>query len=240
MFSLFCLRVHSVDAALAFFASLVGVCVFASLPGCFVWFVVTKRGKGVAETTEGSYSSELGWSKAMDRFLATLVDEGWLPSMEVVRSLSSEIMLTPRNNAAVVFSAFFDVGFRIPSVPLVVEVLGIYQAELAQLTPNSIAHLSIFEWAMQSLGVEGSGGLFAFLHDARHQLKETKGTNTVVNFGTVNFEGKPSRQQYMPTPASKNRWETDWVKWIDYTTTALEGLHSSGKSSTLSLHLRSS
>lgn len=122
------------------------MCVFASLLGCFVWFVMTKRGKGATEIAEEVvYSSELGRSEAMNRFLAILVVEGWLSGMEVVWSPGSEITPTPHGDEVVVFSAFFDAGLRIPSAPLVAEVLGIYRVVLAQLTPKSIARLSISE-----------------------------------------------------------------------------------------------
>lgn len=116
------------------------------------------------------------------------------------------------DDEVVVFSTFLDAGIRIPSVPLMIEVPGIYQGGTCPANAQLHRRLSIFEWAMRSLGADGSGRLFAFLHDVRCQPNKKKGTKVMFNYGSVNFQVKPSWQQYMLFLTSKNQWETDWVK----------------------------
>lgn len=86
-----------------------------------------------------------------------------------------------------VFAMFFDAGLQIPWVTLVAEVLRLYGVELAQLTPNSLLRLSVFEWALRWSRAKVSANLFAYLHDARCQPKQMKGTNVVFDFSSVNF-----------------------------------------------------
>ena len=87
-----------------------------------------------------------------------------------------------------VFVAFFDAGLRLPCVGLVSAVLQLYAVELAQLTPNSIVKLSVFEWMLRVAGATGvEGRLFAYLHDGRCQPKKKKSTGETLNFDNVNF-----------------------------------------------------
>lgn len=133
------------------------------------------------------YTSDLGRSTAAALVLWTLVDEGKLESLEKVRAPEQETVPAPRPDEAVVFVAFLDAGLRLLCVGLVSEVLQLYRVELAQLTPNSIVKLGVFEWILQSAGISGEGWLFAYLHDGRCQPKKKKNSGETLNFGSVNF-----------------------------------------------------
>ena len=91
------------------------------------------------------YTSNLGRSTVTSLILQTLAGEGKLESVEKVRTPGSETVPVPRPNEMVVFVAFLDVGLRIPCIELVSVVLQLYGVELAQLTPNSIIKLGVFE-----------------------------------------------------------------------------------------------
>lgn len=54
---------------------------------------------------------------------------------------------------------------------------------MAQLKPNSIVKLGVFEWMLQAAKASGEGRLLAFLHDARYQLKKKK-TGEKLNFNS--------------------------------------------------------
>ena len=164
--------------------------------------------------------------------LDSLVDEGKLEDRSKVRCAGSEVVPAPQDDEAVIFSAFLDTGLRIPCVGLVSEVLRLYGVELAQLTPNSIVKLGVFEWMLRSAGVPAEGGegrLFAYLHDGRCQPKKKKSSGETLNFGSVNFQAKTRCQMYLPTPAARNRWDTDWTrKWFYHKSPAKDGLRSHG------------
>lgn len=112
---------------------------------------------------------------------STLMEEGKVSSLDVVRAPGTATVSELRKDEAMVFAA----GLQIPSVDLVVEVLRLNDVELAQLTPNSLVQLIVFEWALWSSGVEVSAKLFAYLHDARCQPKQRKGTVVLGNLVCV-------------------------------------------------------
>lgn len=124
---------------------------------------MTKRGKeGVGEV---QYTSDLSRSTMTKLVLRALIDEGKVESFAKVRVPGQETVLAPRPDEAVVFVAFLDTGLQLPCVELVSKVLQLYGVELAQLTPNSIVKLGVFEWILRSVGASDEGRLFAYLHD---------------------------------------------------------------------------
>ena len=129
-----------------------------------------------------------------DLVLGTLIDEGKLESLEKVCAPGTETTPTPRRDEVVVFIAFFNAGLRLPCVALVKDVLRLYGVELAQLTPNSIVKLGVFEWMLRAAGTSGEGRLFAHLHDGRCQPKKKKSTSEALNFGSVNFQPRTRRE----------------------------------------------
>ena len=128
-----------------------------------VALAMMKRSK--EDVGEMQYTSGLGRSTVTELVLWTLVNKGKLESLTKVRALGQETVPVSRPDEAVVFVAFLDAGLRLPCVGLVSEVLQLYKVELAQLTPNSIVNLGVFEWVLRSAGTSGEGRLFAYLHD---------------------------------------------------------------------------
>ena len=50
-----------------------------------------------------------------------------------------------------------------------------------------------------------------------------------MNFGSVNFQPRPRLQKYVPAPAARNRWDTDWTRrWFYHTVSAGSGVQSHG------------
>lgn len=148
------------------------------------------------------YTNELGRSLVMERTLRTLVEEKKVFGLSVVRAPRTKTAPEPRADEDMIFVALFEMDLRILSIELVVGALHLYGVELAQLTPKSIVQLGIFEWMMQARGAEGSASLITYLHNARCQPKQKKGTNAMVSFGSANFQPKASKLLYMLAPAS--------------------------------------
>ena len=50
-----------------------------------------------------------------------------------------------------------------------------------------------------------------------------------MNFGSVNFQTKSRLLQYLPAPAARNRWDTDWTRrWFYHKCSNEGGLRSRG------------
>lgn len=128
----------------------------------------------------------------MDKRKLESLAKAWVPGAETV--------LAPQPDEVVVIVAIFDAGLRISCVELVARVLLLYKVELAQLTPNSLMRLAVFEWIIRSAGTSGEGSLFVYLHDWHCQSKKKKNTGETLNFGSVNFHLKAQYQMYTPAP----------------------------------------
>ena len=176
------------------------------------------------------YSDELGRSLVTDSVLRALKNEGKIGSLEDVRAPGAEVIPSPEEEETIVFVAYLDAGLRLPCVDTLHGVLQLYGVDLAQLTPNSIVKLGVFEWVLRSAGVGSSEArLFAYLHDGRCQPKKKKDTGETLNFGSVNFQPKARLLHYLPAPAARNRWDTDWTRrWFYHKCSADAGLRSYG------------
>ena len=177
-----------------------------------------------------AYSDELGRSSVTPAILRALHKDGKLGNVDDARAPGAEVVPTPREDETILFVAFLDAGLRLPCAASVSTVLQLYGVDLAQLTPNSIVKLGVFEWVLRSAGAsDGEGRLFAYLHDGRCQPKKKKDTGETLNFGSVNFQTKSRLLQYLPAPAARNRWETDWThRWFYHKCGADAGLRSRG------------
>ncbi|KAG8050974.1 hypothetical protein GUJ93_ZPchr0009g1420 [Zizania palustris] len=93
------------------------------------------------------------------------------------------------------------------------EVLKAYNLELPQLSPNAVARLAVFEWAMRAEGCEGRADVFVALHDANCQPKPREGTDRVkraLAFGSANFQLRKEFQDAFPARAVNNKWYSRW------------------------------
>ncbi|KAG8088606.1 hypothetical protein GUJ93_ZPchr0010g10569 [Zizania palustris] len=119
----------------------------------------------------------------------------------------------PREGEVVVFEAFFDAGLGFPASELLAGVLDAFHLELLQLSPNAVARLAIFEWAMRAEGCEGRAEVFAEMHEALCQPKKKGGR--VLAFGSINFQLRRRYADSFPAKATNERWYSKWVnRWF--------------------------
>jgi hypothetical protein len=74
----------------------------------------------------------------------------------------------------VVFEAFFAASLRLPAHRFVVEVLRRFEVQIHQLTPNVMAALAKYVWAMSSDGGEPSVEVFTKNYCLHWQKKEVR------------------------------------------------------------------
>jgi hypothetical protein len=79
--------------------------------------------------------------------------EAWAPGVET--------MSEPDNNEAMVYKDFFVASLLMPPHAALVDILLHFQAQMHQLTPNTIAQLSKYFWAVGSFGGVPFGSAFA-------------------------------------------------------------------------------
>jgi hypothetical protein len=89
-----------------------------------------------------------------------MVEKGYFVNDEA-RAPLSEAVPEPEDDEAVVYEDFFAAGVRMPLHPALADILLKFQAQQHQLTPNAIAQLSNYFWAVGSFGGVPSGDEFA-------------------------------------------------------------------------------
>jgi hypothetical protein len=92
------------------------------------------------------------------------------------------------------------------------EILLKYQVQLHQLTPNAIAQLSKYFWAVLSFGGEPSSDGFAKRYELHHQPKKVivDSFKKFQQFGVSNFHAWRGSKAGL-TLAIKNKWSTRWI-----------------------------
>jgi hypothetical protein len=93
---------------------------------------------------------------------------------------------------AIVFEEFFATGLRMPPHPAFTGILLKFWVQLHQLTPNAIAQMSKYFWAVLSFGGEPSSDGFAKCYELYYQPKKiaADGFEKFQQFGVINFHGK--------------------------------------------------
>jgi hypothetical protein len=99
-----------------------------------------------------------------------MVEKCYFPEGEA-RPPGAEMVPEPDNDEAVVYKDFFVAGLCIPPHLALADILLHIQAQLHQLTPNAIAQLPKYFWAVGSFGGVPSGSAFAKLYELHYQLK---------------------------------------------------------------------
>jgi hypothetical protein len=84
--------------------------------------------------------------------------------------LGEETVPEPNTDEAVVFEEFFARG--LPPHPAFIEILLKFLVQLHQLTPNTIAQMSKYFWAVLSFGEEPSSDNFAKRYELHYQPKK--------------------------------------------------------------------
>jgi len=84
------------------------------------------------------------------------------------------------------------------------------------LTPNGIAKIALFIWAVKSQNVNLDIGAFCTIHEMHTQFRNkiVDGKNIVKYFGCSSF--KPARGTKQIAPASKNKWVENWYRYWFY------------------------
>jgi hypothetical protein len=99
-----------------------------------------------------------------------MVEIGYFPEGGA-RASGTKTVLEPDDDEAMVYEDFFVVGLCMPPHPALADILLHFQAQLHQLTPNAIAQLSKYFWAVGNFGGVPSGGAFAKWYEPHYQLK---------------------------------------------------------------------
>ena len=84
------------------------------------------------------------------------------------------------------------------------------------LTPNGIAKIALFVWAVKSQRANLDIGAFCNLHETHTQFrnKTLDGKTIIKYFGCCSF--KPARGAKQISPASKNKWVENWYRYCFY------------------------
>jgi hypothetical protein len=97
-----------------------------------------------------------GSSTIMVGKIKEMEERGYFPEGEG-RAPGAETVLEPNGDEAIMYKDFFITGLCIPLHSALTDILLHFQAQLHQLTPNAIAQLSNFFWAVSSFGGVPSG-----------------------------------------------------------------------------------
>ena len=106
-------------------------------------------------------------------FGKTLMDEAELQWLVTNRMLEKAFVHLPHGETTpksephecVVFRDQFSAGLRIPCQDFVEEILKAYNIEMHHLTPNGIAKIALFVWAVKSQRANLDIGAFCNLHE---------------------------------------------------------------------------
>jgi hypothetical protein len=101
---------------------------------------------------------------------------------KLVQFAREETTPAPKDDEVVVFKSFFRAGLRLPLNEMIGEVLKNFEIYLHQLTPNAIASLIIFIWALQSQGMSPDAEAFCRVHELHYQTK-ARADDLHENFG---------------------------------------------------------
>jgi hypothetical protein len=98
-----------------------------------------------------------------------------------------------------------------PPHPAFTKIFLKYWVHLHQLTPNAIAQLSKYFWAMMSFS--GKPTRFTKHYELHYHLKKVivHGFERFQQFGVINFHSRWDGEATL-TPAIKNKWSAGWTK----------------------------
>jgi hypothetical protein len=123
-----------------------------------------------------------------------------------------EVIMEPREDKVIVFKSFFRAGLRFPLNDMIGEVLKNFEIYLHQLTPNAIARLSVFIWALRSQGMDANVEAFCRVHELHYQTK-ARADGLHKNFGYYNFAYRKDTKA--PVISYRTKWPTGWTnEWF--------------------------
>jgi hypothetical protein len=122
-----------------------------------------------------------------------------------------KVILDPRDVEVVVFKSFFKAGLRFPLYEMIAEVLKKFEIYLHQLTPNAIARLNVYIWALQSQGKSANAEGFCWVHELHYQTK-ARADGLHKNFGCYNFAYRKDTKAHVI--GYRTKWPTGWTEWF--------------------------
>jgi hypothetical protein len=127
----------------------------------------------------------------------------------------------------VVFEAFFAASLCSPAHRFIVEVVRRFEVQIHQLTPNAMATLVKYVWAVSSYGGEPFVEVSAKNNCPHWQKKKIGGM--IAQFGSCTFTprtGKTSADVIEIVPCAKNKWGNWWEFWFYVAPSDVEGFAS--------------
>jgi hypothetical protein len=126
---------------------------------------------------------------------------------KLIRFASVEVIPEPKDDEVVVFKSFFRAGLRFPLYDIKGEVLKNFEIHLHQLTPNAIVRLSVYIWALRSLGMSPNAEAFCRVLELHYQTK-ARADGIHENFGCYNFSYRKDTKA--PVLSYRTKWPTGW------------------------------
>lgn len=107
-----------------------------------------------------------------------------------VRLPKDEVIPDAQPDEHVVFKDQFSAGLCFPCQDLVEEISKAYNIEMHHLTPNGIAKIALFVWAVKSEDVNPDIKAFCALHEMHTQIskKMVEGKKVIKYFGCSSFK----------------------------------------------------
>lgn len=124
--------------------------------------------------------------------IQALVDRALLGSKSLLewKAIAGQEFPTEDKTEAVIFAAFFERGFRIPTGDFFRGLLGYYKIELVHLNPNSILDIAVFIHLWDAfLGIPPHFNLWRYLYQLK--IVSTKGKPGLI--GGCGFSLQPKR-----------------------------------------------
>jgi hypothetical protein len=115
----------------------------------------------------GDDTKSLNFRKSLfdESELQWMVKNRMLEKADVRLAPQSETIPKPEPDECVVFRDYFAAGLRMPYQDFVEEIMKAYNIEMHHLTPNGIAKIALFIWAVKSQRGNIDIGAFCSIHE---------------------------------------------------------------------------
>jgi hypothetical protein len=130
-------------------------------------------GDGGASDDENSWTYYFGASTITLSKIKEMVEKRYFTE-GIAQAPGVEAVMELDNDEAIVYEASFITSLCMPSHPTLGDILQYFQAQLHQLTPNAIAQLLKYFWAIGSFGGMPSSDAFAKRYELHYQPKGWK------------------------------------------------------------------
>jgi hypothetical protein len=134
-----------------------------------------------------------------------MVKNRMLEKADVRLPSQNETIPRPEPDECVVFRDHFTTDLRMPCQDFIEEIMNAYNIEMHHLTPNGMAKITLFIWAVKSQRGNLDIGAFCSTHEmhTQFQSKMVDEKSVIKYFGCCSF--KLARGAKQIAPASKNK-----------------------------------